>query len=36
MARTYTPEALAQRVFTLMMTGLAAVIVAMVYLGWIM
>ena len=36
MARTYTPEALAQRVFTLMMLGLATVIFAMVYFGFVL
>jgi hypothetical protein len=36
MAKTYTAETLAQRVFILMMLGLAAVIVAMVYLGFIL
>ncbi len=35
MAKTYTPEALARRVFTLIMLGLAVEIAAMVYLGFL-
>jgi hypothetical protein len=34
MAKTYTPEALAQRIFTLIMLGLATEIAAMVYFGF--
>lgn len=36
MARTYTPDALAQHVFMLMMAGLAAVISAMVFFGFVL
>jgi hypothetical protein len=33
-AKTYTPEALAQRVFILVMLGISGEIAAMVYLGF--
>ena len=35
MAKTYTSEALAQRVFILVMLGIASEIAVMVYFGWL-
>ena len=35
MAKTYTAEALAQRVFVLIMLGIAGEIAVMVYFGWL-